>query len=75
MEINNWSNKEIIKLLTARAGITQKELYKRIGKKLGVDYTTTGFSSKLKRNSLKVAELQAICEVLGYNFLLEKKEK
>ena len=26
MEINNWSNKEIIKLLTARAGITQKKL-------------------------------------------------
>ena len=38
MEINNWSNKEIIKLLTARAGITQKKLSELLCEKFSKEY-------------------------------------
>ena len=75
MEINNWSNKEIIKLLTARAGITQKKLSVLLCENFTREYSSSNFYHKILKNNLKLEELQAICEVLGYNLLLEKKEK
>lgn len=70
MNITDWTNKEIIKLLLARKRVTQKDL---LGK-ISAPIQQTTFSGKLSRNSLKVAELQAICDVLGYNLVLEEKQ-
>lgn len=69
MNINDWSNKEIIKFLTSRKRITQKELVKMLKKTL-LEGT---FSGKLAREALKVSELQNICDVLGFEIILQEK--
>ena len=70
MNINDWSNKEIIKFLTSRKRITQKELVKMLKKTL-LEGT---FSGKLAREALKVSELQNICDVLGFEIILQEKK-
>ncbi len=70
MNINDWSNKEIIKFLTSRKKITQKELVKMLKKTL-LEGT---FSGKLAREALKVSELQNICDVLGFEIILQEKK-
>lgn len=70
MNINDWSNKEIIKFVTSRKKITQKNLLK----KLKEEILEGTFSGKLSREALKVAELQEICEVLGFDLILQEKK-
>lgn len=75
MNINNWSDKEIVKLLIARTNLTQRQLSLEVSKILKKEFSSASLTNKLSRNTLKVSELQAICEILGYNLLLEKKEE
>ncbi len=70
MNINDWSNKEIIKFITSRKKITQKELLKKLSREI-LEGT---FSGKLARESLKVAELQEICDILGFDLVLQERK-
>ena len=74
MEITNWSNREMVKFLTSRAGTTQKKLAQKVYEDLGQDYNPNSFASKMQRNSMRVEELQAICKILGYEMVLHKKD-
>lgn len=73
MNINDWSNRELIKLILAKDAVTQKKLANNLCEKLGKEFAPSTLSSKIARNSLKVEELQAICEILGYDLILEKR--
>lgn len=70
MNINDWSNKEIIKFITSRKKVTQKELLKLLKKEL-LEGT---FSGKLSRETLKVTELQNICDVLGFDLVIQERK-
>lgn len=75
MDISNWSNKELIKFLTARFAITQSKLGDKVFKILDKDYKSGTFASKVVNNNLKLEEIQAICDILGYKIILEEKNK
>lgn len=70
MNINDWSNKEIIKFLTSRKKVTQKVLLK----KLKEEILEGTFSGKLARETLKVSELQEICEILGFDLIIQERK-
>ncbi len=70
MNINDWSNKEIIKFITSRKKFTQKELLKKLSN-MPLEGT---FSGKLSREALKVKELQEICEILGFDLILQERK-
>lgn len=74
MEITNWSNREMVKFLTSRAGTTQKKLAQKIYEELSQSYNPSSFACKMQRNSMRVEELQAICKILGYELILSKKD-
>ena len=74
MNVTNWDNDEILRLLFAKGRITQKILLKDYFLKYNVVIPQPTFSNKIRRNCLKVSELQNICKLLGYNLILEKIE-
>ncbi len=74
MNINDWSNKEIIKFLINRKGLTQKSVIPLIAEKISAKITPQSFSERQKRNNLRISELQAICEILGFDLILQEKK-
>ena len=60
MNINDWNNDEIIRLITAKGHITQKMLLEIMNKDSSEKIPQSTFSSKIQRNALKVIELQKI---------------
>ena len=71
MDITNWNNDEIMRLVMAKGHITQKMLLESLKENSGEDIPQSTFSCKIRRNSLKLAELQSICKVLGYAISIE----
>lgn len=72
MNITDWNNDEIIRLVMAKGHITQKLLLSMLSEKTGEKLLQSTFSSKIKRDGLKLCEFQRICKLLGYNILLER---
>ena len=66
---------ELIKLLIAKEGITQKELTVILSEKTGKKYTQDGFSRKINRGTITYNEVVDIIDVLGYDFNLERKHQ
>ena len=52
----------------------QKTLNEKLNEKLGKDTKSSNFSCKLKREHLTFKELKLICDILGYNLIIEKKK-
>mgnify|MGYP005764832099 CR=1 FL=1 len=75
MDITNWNNDEIMRLVMAKGHVTQKALLKNLKDKLGQDIPQSTFSCKIRRNALKLAEFQNICEILGYSINIEPVQK
>ncbi len=75
MDITNWNNDEIMRLVMAKGHITQKILLKNLKDKTGLDIPQSTFSCKIRRNALKLAEFQNICELLGYSISIEPLSK
>lgn len=75
MNINDWSNKEIIRFITARKRISQKKLAEELSNFRHKRIAESSFASKIMRNGLKLEEVQQICELLGYNLVLEEKSE
>lgn len=75
MEITDWNNDEIMRLVMAKGHITQKILLENIKKQTGADIPQSTFSCKIRRNSLKLSEFQQICKILGYSVNIERIEK
>ena len=74
MNIDDWSNKEIVKFLINRKGMTQKNVIPLIAEKLKTKITPQSFSERAKRNNLRISELQAICDILGFDLVLQERK-
>lgn len=74
MDITDWNNDEIMRLVMAKGHVTQKILLDGLKSQTGVDIPQSTFSCKISRNGLKLAEFQQICKLLGYKIFLERVE-
>lgn len=74
MNITDWNNDEIMRLIMAKGRVTQKVLLNNIKSQIGIDIPQSTFSCKIRRNGLKLAEFQQICKILGYNIIIQRKE-
>ena len=72
--ITEMDNRALLKIITARDGATQLSVIERLKNKLGVIIPQPTFSNKIKRNGLKISELQKICKLYGYDLLLCQKD-
>ena len=70
--ITKLDNRAILKILTAREGSTQASIINKLKEK-GTTIPQPTFSNKIKRNALKVEELQQICELYGYELMLGQR--
>ena len=59
----------------AKGHITQKMLLEILKENSGEDIPQSTFFCKIRRNTLKLAELQSICNVLGYAIKIEPVTK
>lgn len=71
MDITDWNNDEIMRLVMAKGHITQKILLEKLKNK-GQEIPQSTFSCKIRRNALKLAEFQQICKLLGYSVNIER---
>lgn len=72
MDITDWNNDEILRLVMAKGHITQKMLLEDLKKDNGEKIPQSTFSCKIRRNTLKLAEFQKICKICGYSIKLER---
>ncbi len=52
----------------------QKDLSEKLNEKNGKDTKPANFSAKLKREYLTYRELRQICDILGYDLIIEKRK-
>jgi len=71
MDITDWNNDEIMRLVMAKGHITQKILLESLKDKVGIIPQST-FSCKIRRNALKLQEFQSVCKILGYRINIER---
>lgn len=72
MDITDWNNDEIMRLVMAKGHITQKVLLEMLKNKAEQDIPQSTFSCKIRRNALKLAEFQQVCKLLGYSVNIER---
>ena len=72
--ITDMSNRGILKILTARDYSTQASVIKKLKEQCGVVIPQPTFSNKVKRDGLKVSELQKICDLYGFDLALCPKK-
>lgn len=70
--ISDMDNRAILKIITAREYATQKSVIEKL-KNCGIVIPQPTFSNKIKRNDLKVFELQKICETFDFDLILRPK--
>lgn len=75
MDITDWNNDEILRLVMAKGHITQKMLLQKLKKDGKEPVPQSTFSCKIRRNGLKLYEFQEICKLLGYSVIIERNEK
>ena len=75
MNITDWNNDEIMRLVMAKGHITQKVLLDMLREKNGIEIRQSTFSCKISRNGLKLSEFQQICNILGYDISLQLKKR
>lgn len=75
MDITDWNNDEILRLIMAKGRIKQKNLLALLKSNISQEIPQSTFSCKIKRNGLKLIEIQQICKILGYKLVIEPCEK
>lgn len=75
MDITNWNNDEIMRLVMAKGHVTQKMLLKKLEELNGEAIPQSTFSCKIRRNALKLDEFQKICKLLDYTIKIEQVKK
>lgn len=75
MDITDWNNDEIMRLVMAKGRVTQKVLLDALKDHGGKEIPQSTFSCKIRRNGLKLAEFQQICKILGYSVNINRIEK
>ncbi len=73
MIINDLDDFQLVKYLLNKEYMLQKVLNDRLNEKLGKDTKASNFSCKLKREHLTFKELKLICEIMGYDLIIQKR--
>lgn len=74
MKINELNDYILIKYLIDEEKISHRALSEKIDEYKGKKTSPSNFSNKLKNNRLRLDELRYICELLGYDLILEKRK-
>lgn len=74
MIINNLDDFQLVKYLLNNEYVLQKDLNEKLNEKLGKQTKASNFSCKLKRQHLTFKELKLICEILGYDIIIQKRK-
>lgn len=74
MIINDMTDFQLVKYLLNREYMLQKDLSEKLNEKLGKNTKPANFSAKLKREYLTFKDLKAICDILNYDLIIEKKK-
>ena len=74
MIINDMTDFQLVKYLLNREYMLQKDLSEKLNEKLGKNTKPANFSAKLKREYFTFKDLKAICDILNYDLILEKKK-
>lgn len=69
----SMDTKQQIKHLLLLNNLTMTELCEKIGEKINRHYTIHNISGKLKRDTIKYSEMKTILDILGYEFVIRKK--
>ena len=72
MDITDWNNDEILRLVMAKGHITQKALLEKLENNSNLSIPQSTFSCKIRRNAVKLSEFQKICKILGYSINIER---
>lgn len=75
MDITDWNNDDIMRLVMAKDHVTQKVLLEKLKDLNGEAIPQSTFSCKIRRNALKLDEFQKICKLLGYSIHLKREGK
>lgn len=65
---------QLVKFLLNKEYMLQKELSEKLNEYFGKDTKPANFSAKLRREYLTFKELKAICDILGYDLIIEKRK-
>ena len=73
MIINDMTDYQLVKFLLNKEYVLQKDLSDKLNEYFGKNTNPANFSAKLKREYLTFKDLKAICDILGYNLIIEKR--
>ena len=74
MIINDLDDFQLIKYLLNKEYVLQKDLNRKLNEKLGKQTKESNFSCKIKRQHLTFKELKLICDILGYDLIVQKRK-
>ena len=74
MIINDLDDFQLVKYLLNKEYVLQKDLNDKLNERLGKQTKPSNFSCKLKRQHLSFKELKLICDILGYDIILQKRK-
>ena len=74
MIINDFNDFHLVKYLLNNEYMLQKDLSEKLNQKTGKSTKPANFSAKLKREYLTFRELRYICDIMGYDLIIEKRK-
>lgn len=70
MELNDY---QLVKFLLTKEYMLQRDLSDKLNERNGKTTKQSNFSCKLKREHLTYKELRQICDILGYDLYIKKR--
>lgn len=74
MIINDLNDYQLVKFMLTKEYMLQRELSEKLNAKNGKSTKQSNFSCKLKREHLTYKELRQICDIMGYDLIIEKRK-
>lgn len=74
MIINDMTDFQLVKFLLNKEYMLQKDLSEKLNEKTGKKTKPGNFSAKLKREHITFKDLKNICDILGYDLIVEKRK-
>ena len=74
MIINDLNDFQLVKYLLNKEYMLQKDLSDKLNERTGKETKPANFSAKLKREYLTYRNLRQICDILGYDLIIEKRK-
>ena len=72
--INDLNDYQLVKFMLTKEYMLQRELSEKLNAKNGKSTKQSNFSCKLKREHLTYKELRQICDIMGYDLIIEKRK-